>query len=421
MKITKINIENYRGAEKLPLLLDPQLNVFYGANGSGKSTVLDAIAIMLSWAVSRIRHAGASGRQIDELDIRNNESVAQISLSIEDGENVFSWHLVKNRQGVKGTNKKSNFKELTEFAISKQVTSALLAEKTSLPIFAYYPVNRVVLKVPLEIKGKHDFTPLTAYTGALTSGTNFTTFFEWFREREDLENEQRRDSSKDEDDRNYEDSQLQSVRDAILALTGFSNIRVVRNGLRMEVYKEGKVLNVRQLSDGEKCLFALVGDLARRLAIANPALNQPLEGEGIVLIDEIDLHLHPEWQHLIIPRLLETFPNCQFIITTHSPQVLSHVPSKSLWCLSQKNGSTVAVQPEGSYGHDSNFLLKTLFGSKYRPEEIDQDFVNLFDLIKGDKKAARNLLSELKNKIEGDTPDLIRAEALLHRREVMGK
>lgn len=71
--------------------------------------------------------------------------------------------------------------------------------------------------------------------------------------------------------------------------------------------------------------MALLGDLARRIAIANPYRENPMEGEGIVLIDEIELHMHPSWQRRILGVLKQLFPNVQFIITTHSPQVLGSV------------------------------------------------------------------------------------------------
>ena len=101
----------------------------------------------------------------------------------------------------------------------------------------------------------------------------------------------------------------------------------------MLINKNGLDLPVNTLSDGEKCLFSLVGDLARRLALANPNLTDPLQGSGIVLIDEIDLHLHPAWQRKIVGQLKDTFPNCQFIITSHSPQVLGELPASDIFIL----------------------------------------------------------------------------------------
>ena len=198
-------------------------------------------------------------------------------------------------------------------------------------------------------------------------------------------------------------------------------LRIRRNPLRMEVQKNNQLFDVRQLSDGEKCLLALAGDLAHRLAIANPGMKNSLEGQAIVLIDEIELHLHPEWQHRVIPKLLKTFPNCQFILTTHSPQILSHVRCQDIWCLIQVEQNIHAVRPDGTYGQDSNFLLKTLMGSSYRPEHIDKNISLLFDLIRKDTKKARKLLNILKSEVEGESPDLVRAQVLLHRREVMNK
>lgn len=164
-----------------------------------------------------------------------------------------------------------------------------------------------------------------------------------------MENENKLDNFK------YEDKQLKAIRDAIYSLIPeFYNLRVRRSPLRMTVNKtigdKVEELSIDQLSDGEKCLLAMVGDIARRLAIANPSLGDPLQGEGIVLIDEIELHLHPQWQHKIIPRLTETFPNCQFIVTTHSPQILSHVYPENIYILQSTPDGIIASNPESSYG-----------------------------------------------------------------------
>ena len=115
----------------------------------------------------------------------------------------------------------------------------------------------------------------------------------------------------------------------LVMLNDCTNIKVARKPrLRMKVEKNGINLDVSQLSDGEKCTMTLFGDLARRLCIANPRLDDPLKGDGVVLIDEIELHMHPSWQRMVLPKLQETFPNIQFIITTHSPIVLSEVDDR---------------------------------------------------------------------------------------------
>ena len=88
----------------------------------------------------------------------------------------------------------------------------------------------------------------------------------------------------------------------------------------------------------------MVGDLARRIAIANPALEDPLAGVGVVLIDEVDLHLHPGWQRHVVSALEETFPNCQFLVSTHSPQIVSHVAPERIWIL-ERSTSGVSASP----------------------------------------------------------------------------
>lgn len=108
-------------------------------------------------------------------------------------------------------------------------------------------------------------------------------------------------------------------------LDGFDDIHIDRSPLAMKVKKDGQYLKINQLSDGEKCTIALFGDLARRMTLANPQLPNPLEGQGVVLIDELELHMHTSWQRKVMPVLKETFPNIQFIITTHSPQILGEL------------------------------------------------------------------------------------------------
>jgi len=428
MKIKKIEFNNFRSFKHLEVGFGDRLNVFVGVNGAGKTSILDSLAILFSRLIGRIRSSHGTGRFFSEKDIRISTSEMVNNITLVQNNQEVNWTVTKSKKGRKKQTISNivQVREMAEFIQEKLEND----ENASLPIAVYYSVNRAVLDIPLRIRSKHQIGQLEAYDQALTGARNdFRLFFEWFRNREDIENEQRlnpveniktRQTGKRRD-LEYRDPQLQAVREAIQNLTGFSNLRVGRNPLRMEVRKGEQHLNVGQLSDGEKCLLALAGDLARRLAIANPALSNPLEGVGVVLIDEVELHLHPEWQHRIIPKLLDTFSKCQFVITTHSPLVLSHVRCENIWCLSQKNNETIAVQPEGTYGQDSNFLLKTLFGSSYRPEGIDLDIQKLFELIRDDRKAARQLLDELKNTVEGASPELVRAEALLHRREVIGK
>lgn len=296
------------------------------------------------------------------------------------------------------------------------------------PLLAYYPVNRAVLDMPLRIKTKHTFEIPDALRGALSSAADFRAFFEWFRDREDLENENLRiyvQNSKEVD--KYFDPQLNAVRTAIYRfMPGFSDLTVRRSPLRMEVKKEGQTLRVEQLSDGEKCLIAMVGDIARRLAIANPNALNPLECDGVILIDEIDLHLHPTWQHVVVSRLIETFPNCQFLISTHSPHVITHVAPENLFSLKLIKGELYVEQPRESYGKNVEQILRNNMGlPNSRPDSVAADLDDIYQLIDaGNLETAQKKILELRYGVNGkpgigNDPELVRSAALMKRKELV--
>jgi predicted ATP-binding protein involved in virulence len=236
----------------------------------------------------------------------------------------------------------------------------------NLPLPVYYHVNREFfddIPVPQETYKQYWSKRVNVYDQALTGvRISFKSFFEWFKELEDVENELRRDAS------DYRDRHLEAVRRAICSvLPGFSNLRVRRTPMQMAVTKQERELIIDQLSDGEKGLVALAGDLARRLAIANPGLADPLQGNGVVLIDEIESRLHPAWQREIIPALTRTFPNCQFIVTTHSPQVLSQVKPNAIYHLEATAQGIVVRRPERAFARDSDRIIEDLMGVPEHP------------------------------------------------------
>lgn len=173
-------------------------------------------------------------------------------------------------------------------------------------------------------------------------------------------------------------SQLEHVRKAIERFTNFKNIRIRRQGMpTMIVEKDDEKLDINQLSQGEKSLLALVGDIARRLVILNPSLDNPLEGEGVVMIDEVDLHLHPKWQHDLIDNLVKIFPKVQFILTTHSPHVISDRPDILVYAL---DGGEITQVPN-VYGEDVNTVLTKVFDVPIRDPKAQKDFDKVSELI----------------------------------------
>jgi predicted ATP-binding protein involved in virulence len=265
-------------------------------------------------------------------------------------------------------------------------------------------VNEIVL----DSNQEHTDNELLAYDYAITKKVDFTNFFVWYRNQEDLENEIRLS-----DNSNYVDNKLKAIRSAIpLFLPKLSDLRVKRyTSIRMTMMKNGDELNINQLSSGEKNLLVMVADIARRLAIANPRLENALEGEGIILIDEIELHLHPQWQRDIIPRLTSTFPNCQFIVTTHSPQVLSNVKKENVFVVED-----FQVYPADAYtfGRDSNSILSELMGVTERPVGIQEKLTEcLYKIDNGQIEEAQMLLHELSDLLGHNDSEIVKANTLI--------
>ena len=415
MHITKLKLENFRGFAELELELDKELNVFIGENGSGKSSVLDAIRMLLSSYVHLLTYAAVPKINISETDIHLNKSTSSLSITVTTVENSqlywgqYLYDVIEESTGI--------YKRITPnqsiLLNSKDIQNQ---NKQNSNIFIHYSVNRSVIKTPLGIKNQHYFTELDAYEDCLSRESNFPSFFLWFRLREDLELETK------QDDITHSDLQLNAVRDAIAEiLPEYTKPRIRRNPPRMEITKElngtKEILRIDQLSDGEKCMIAMVGDIARRLAIANPNLEDPLQGNGIVMIDEIELHLHPRWQQVILSRLKKTFLNVQFIITTHSPLVINNIKDDdALFVLKPTPEGITHTRHKGVYGKDIIRIIEDVMGMETtRPSKIQKALDELFaDLDQQKLNDAEEKLKKLEETL-GRDPDLTRARTWLRR------
>jgi predicted ATP-binding protein involved in virulence len=428
------------------------VTVFVGSNGAGKTSVLQALATSLSWLTARLRTEKGSGSPLLEETILNSANACAIEIDIstslwpsvnsngDEASDMFKWVLAKTRQG-RVSQYTSQLYDCTRLA--NHYRQALSHdEQASLPLVAFYPVERSVLDIPLKIKTKHTFLQLDGYDNSLNQGVDFRRFFEWFREREDTENEsgisaemlsemeQHFQLHQDNPDlppslwryvkklqASAKDRQLTAVRTAIHQfMPHMENLRVRRRPrLHMTIDKNGETLNVAQLSQGEKSLMALVGDIARRLAMLNPALDNPLTGAGIVLIDEVDLHLHPSWQRSLIDRLTQTFPNCQFVLTTHSPLVISDCKDVLVYTLT--NGKLQEIPSQ--YGQDANTVLLDVMDTSIRNQEIDIKLNDLLDAIQDSNLAqAQKLLAELTLELPDNHLELVKAKLLIRKQEL---
>ena len=173
-------------------------------------------------------------------------------------------------------------------------------------------------------------------------------------------------------------------------------------------------LSLNQLSSGYRNMLALVMDFARRLAQANPQMENPLEAEAVLMIDELDLHLHPTWQQKIIPDLRKVFPNTQIIATTHSPEIVTTVERHQVKILENYQ---IKECPTPTRGRSSSDIVRDVLGlEKLRPDtEESRTLTALFDAIDKDNlEEAKRLRLKLQDWEHFDS-DLIRADMQIHR------
>ncbi len=411
MQIKRFTLVNFRGIEKMVLDFEGKKTVaLVGINGVGKSSILDALAIALSSLTSRIVGQPSKSRSIskDDIKIGTDYTRLHVETTLLESYNV-DWAIALNRKaGKHPSDRSSDLSRLNEAAdgVESEVGRyEFIGDKSiELPLAVYYDVHRAVLDVPLRVREHLVNTIAEGYDDALGhGGADFKRFFIWFRNQEDLENENSRDIP------GYRDPELSAVRRAIETFTGFKDVRVRRKpALRMTVLKGELEFNVLQLSDGEKCLLAMVGDLARRLTLLNREVPDPLQGKGVVLIDELDLHLHPGWQRTVVANLENTFPNCQFIITTHSPQILGELPAESVMLL--KDGQYQG-HPERSLGLRSGEVIEELMGGLSQNQNVSQQLRKIYrSLDDDDLEAAEIHLAQLREKV-GKIPDVLEAQA----------
>lgn len=438
MHVEKLRMQNFRGFKDVTIDFPSNLAVFIGVNGSGKSSIIDCldnlflklISHLLDIGIMNVKHSGVYGLDnFTKNDISNGckETINELTISYAEFRKEFARDIsLLHCYGYSPNNSSSepyceaersllndveNFTNFIRSQINKN-------SNQSIPLFASYTTKRTVtdyrfsnssffsLNSPLSLFKSFQ---VNSYTDATDiKDINFENFFLWFKSKEDIEQEIRLDG-----DLNYQDYQLNFVRQAILSiLPDYKDMKVRRSRMQIVLKKQNHELVLNQLSDGEKNLLVMVADIARRLAIANPdPTKNALEGEGIILIDEIELHLHPQWQRDIIPRLTSTFPNCQFIVTTHSPQVLSNVKKENVFVVED-----FQVYPADTYtfGRDSNSILSELMGVTERPIEIQNKLTEcLYKIDDGQIEEAKILLRELSDLLGHNDSEIVKANTLI--------
>lgn len=378
MWIQTLRLKDFRGFKELELDLNRQLTVLIGVNGSGKSSIVHALDAMgRFWG-------GALKTFLSKADVR----VGADSLTIRLAGSTAPEHWIRFSAGRHPTEDR----EVKDLVTSPtDYTDAWQPRVRCLHTGRTRSLHRVEGQPP-------------GADGPATSE-------QWFRAREDIENELRVRTRNLE----AEDPALGLVRRALAELIpGIGNPHVERDespGSSTLVFeKGGERLSSDMLSDGEKSLVALAIQISSFLHPTRDVAG-PLQREATIVIDEVELHLHPRWQRLVVPRLLRAFPSCQFVVTTHSPQVLGSVELDSILLLEDFN---VYPASHPTRGRDSNAMLEEVMGATARDPATENELDEAARLVEvGSNEEAEAAVEKLAARFGDDDREVVRLRTAL--------
>ncbi len=402
MRFTNLHMRDFRGTRELEIGFESDMTVIVGRNGAGKTSILDALCVLMQFSRAHInghRRGNAAVRHSDS-DVRKSAEGYAITLNF-DFEEGPSRSTHSDVVSVKFDNEKRSL----DYGWSAPLQSCGDSGEFQ-PHFVYFRQERGF------VSGNHGHSgvasselldPVAVQDRSLDRDLRAIGDLEaWWDQRDAQEARRVRDG-----DRDYRDPQLEAIRKLIGRIDSFSSLAFDSTASPPGLYfvkKDGTPVYVGSLSSGERSFIVLLADLARRVQVFEPG--KPLdEIAAIVLIDEIELNLHPAWQSEIVPMLAEVFAACQFIVTTHSPQVLSGVESRQVRILESDASGTMKVStPLSTRGRTSNYLLEGVFGASERYPPVDAligDFNAAID--REDAAAAAEKLAMLEEEI-GDDP-----------------
>jgi len=311
MRINKIILENFRGYKNLELSLNETFNLIVGENGSGKTAILEGLTIAMGSFFLGIRNVNSRGILNKDIHISTYEGSEEYVFPVK-----INAHGVVNNQTIAWSRTLSGLKNRT----------------TSSRLFDQARENEKVSKKSNPVASR-----FRAYRRCLEAKSTYNQFQKWYKGKELAKIQ-----------KGAEDIALALVKKAIIEnIPGCVNIfhefdPDKQQGLKIEL-SDGRILPFYALSDGTRNFFAIVADLAYKCVTLNPYLKEKAlhKTEGIVLIDELDLHLHPGWQRRIIATLRNTFPCIQFIATTHSPFLIQETAKQELIILEHNKAARV--------------------------------------------------------------------------------
>jgi predicted ATP-binding protein involved in virulence len=376
MLIETLHLRDFRCFAELEVDFHEHLTVLVAPNGQGKTAILEAISIVLGTFIGAFDLGKA--KHIERTDARYGSRTGlqveqRYPVSIDANLQLSDGRLISIRRELSGPKNKSTIREaaaLTQYGkeLQKQIREAA---SVTLPVVAYYSTGRLWKAHNLSTRKWLTASRSLGYEDCLSSASNFAQVQAWIAKATLAQLQTPQDSL---------DKALQSIQGAVnqaLRSEGWQNFHYNLSYEDLVMQKgEQEILPVSLLSDGTRTTISLIADLAFRCVCLNglSGLDSPLNSPGIVMIDEIDLHLHPRWQQRILHSLRQAFPQIQFIVTTHSPQVLSTVDRTAIRLLSEASdddlltmhSETPSLQTQGVSSSD---ILAQVMGVDPVPDE----------------------------------------------------
>jgi predicted ATP-binding protein involved in virulence len=431
MRIDRLTVQNFKKFSEETFELHRQFTLLVGDNGSGKTSVLDALAVSLSiWLVDvPDTKLANSGRNIAPTEIRLEPSHAGDRIQFRECRPVVveSTGQIGDRQNLTWTRQIRSAGKRTTNLDAKEALATIgdtyrrdkSGERVVCPVLAYYGAGRAWLpsnqRIRAEAKSNGPARRWDAFYDCFNERIRFDELRKWFH-RETTAAGNRAGRMR---------PGFEVVRRAVLGcVPDADGVWFDPDRAQIVLSISGNAQPFDNLSAGQRMMLALVADIAIKAVTQNAHLlppddlgpeDEPLprvlqDSPGVVLIDELDVHLHPRWQRRVASDLKRTFPAIQFVCTSHSPQVIGEVLPEEIRMLANGTPST----PKRSYGIDSSRILEELMGATSRTESVETLLRDLFLLIdKEDFAAARSLLPQVEAKLGQDDPEITRARTLM--------
>lgn len=418
MKIKRLSVAGLRGFDQATFEFDPGFTLLVGVNGVGKSSVLEALRVSLSRVMPKFTVSRSAPLAFTAEDIRLGSASLTVDVDFDfaDGERHLLIHKPRETfvSDQEGSVREATFETPEREELSPSHWPKADASGNQ-PLAIYFGTRRSHPTDEQVRVGRAREGQAVAFADALSDvrALHLRDMASWMLAQEALAKELPRA-------RSHLDALKSAAGRFLPTCTGLR----ATNGAdkpRLLITKDGTELDVRYLSEGERGMLALALDLARRLSQANPALDDPVrDGFGVVLIDEIDMHMHPTWQRQIFGILTQTFCNCQFIASTHSPQVIGETQPSQLILLRQINGRVVPQPCGQSYGLDTSYVLEQIMETPSRPAPASAAIDAVEDALEAaDLDLAREKLAELRILQHGDDPTSVGLEAAINSLEAL--